>query len=78
MNFLRITPRYLNGIVEKCPQSLAHAVSQVLIAGRWVSTDGYVVDPILFERAWELLRLGPGDSGWGIVADLSPARDEAA
>ena len=77
LNFLRITPRYLNGILEERPQSLAHAVGQVLVADRWVSTDGYVVDPVLFERAWDLLRLGPGDSGWGIVADLSPSWDGA-
>ena len=75
LNFLRITPRYLNGILEQRPHSLAHAVGQVLIEGTWVSSDGYVVDPVLFERAWQLLRLRAGDSGWGIVADLSPSWD---
>src|SRR5512133_1319613 len=36
LNFLRITPRYLNGIFEQAPESLAHAVGQVLIEGSWV------------------------------------------
>lgn len=75
LNFLRIAPRYLNGILEESPRSLAHAVGQVLIAGRWVSTDGYVVDPVLFARAWQLLRRGQSDSGWGIVADTKESWD---
>ncbi len=75
LNFLRIAPRYLNGILEKRPQSLAHAVGQVLIAGRWISTDGYVVDPVLFAHAWQLLRLKQGDSGWGIVGDAKALWD---
>jgi hypothetical protein len=75
LNFLRIAPRYLNGILEEIPQSMAHALGQVLIDGEWISDDGYVVDPVLFARAWELMRLGLGDSGWGIVAEARETWD---
>jgi hypothetical protein len=75
LNFLRIAPRYLNGILEERPQSLAHAVGQVLIDGRWISTDGYVADPVLFAHAWQLLRLEQRDSGWGIVSDARASWD---
>ena len=77
LNFLRIDPRYLNGILEERPLSLAHAVGQVLIGDHWVSTDGYVVDPVLFGRALQLLALAQVDAGWGVVSDAGSDWDGA-
>lgn len=69
LNFLRIQPRFLKGILDEGPQSMAHAVGQVFLEDAWFSTDGYVVDPILFAHAKQRLRQGDGDCGFGIVRD---------
>ena len=50
---------------------MPHAVGQVFIENSWHSTDGYVVDPVLFARAKEMLRDSRQACGWGIVADAT-------
>ncbi len=67
--FVNVRPRFLAGILPDGPQALPHAIGQVLVGNRWHSTDGYVVDPVLFARAKEMLRETGEDCGWGIVAD---------
>jgi len=69
LNFLRIHPRFLHGILDEGPDTMAHAVGQVLIDGQWVGTDAYVVDPVLYAQAKHRLRQESGDCGWGIVSD---------
>jgi hypothetical protein len=75
LNFVRVRPRFLHGILDQGPDTMAHAVGQVRIDDRWVATDGYVVDPILFSQARRLLRETGVDCGWGIVADARPGWD---
>lgn len=69
LNFLRIRPSFLHGILEDGPETMAHAVGQVLIDEQWLSTDGYVVDPVLFAHAKQRLRTETRACGWGIVQD---------
>lgn len=69
LNFLRIHPRFLHGILDEGPDTMAHAVGQVLVDGHWVGTDAYVVDPVLYAHAKHRLRQEGGDCGWGIVND---------
>ncbi|MGV3494769.1 MAG: transglutaminase-like domain-containing protein [Ramlibacter sp.] len=69
VQFLRVRAAVLAGILHSRPRAIVHAVAQVHVDGRWVSTDGYVVDPVLFVRARELLQDTDLDSGWGIVRD---------
>lgn len=69
--FVNVRPRFLTGILSGGPTSMLHAVGQVQVDNRWHSTDGYVVDPILFARAKQLLRAAGSDCGWGIVANAS-------
>lgn len=67
--FVEVRPRFLQGVMRDAPATMAHAVGQVCVAGRWVSTDGYVVDPVMFALAKKALRVNEMDSGWGIVGD---------
>lgn len=69
--FVNLKPRFLTGILPDGPDAMPHAVGQVLVGGEWRSTDGYVVDPVLFARAKELLRDSGQHCGWGIVAGAS-------
>jgi len=69
--FVNVPTDFLTGILPDGPSSMAHAVGQVMVDSKWVTTDGYVVDPILFARAKQMCRETGEDSGWGIVADAS-------
>ena len=71
VQFLRVRSDFLAGILQDRPEAVVHAVAQVHVEHRWVSTDGYVVDPLLFARAKQLLQESELDSGWGIVRDAS-------
>lgn len=75
LNFVRIRPRFLEGMIEDGPATMAHAVGQVLIDDHWVSTDGYVVDPVLFAQAKQRLREEGRDCGWGIRLDADAGWD---
>jgi hypothetical protein len=75
LNFVRLRPRFLHGILDQGPDTMAHAIGQVRVDDRWVSTDGYVVDPILFSQAKRLLRVAEVDCGWGVVAEAQPGWD---
>lgn len=75
LNFVRVRTRFLHGILDDGPDSMAHAVGQVLIEGRWVATDGYVVDPVLFAHAKQMLKQEGADGGWGIVRGAAAAWD---
>jgi transglutaminase-like putative cysteine protease len=69
--FVQVRARFLAGILDGGPEALPHAVGQVWVDGHWVSTDSYVVDPLLFVRAKSLLRERGLDCGWGVVDDAS-------
>lgn len=69
MLFVVVRPRFLSGVMSTTPQTLTHAVGQVNLGGRWVSTDGYVLDPLMFALAKRTLREQSMDSGWGIVEE---------
>jgi transglutaminase-like putative cysteine protease len=73
--FVDVRPRFLHGILDAAPVVMPHAVGQVLVAGVWWSTDGYVVDPALFALAKQLLRDEELDCGWGVVADAHGSWD---
>lgn len=69
--FVRVRTRFLQGLLEEPPEAMTHALAQVHVGQRWVSTDGYVVDPLLFARAKHLLRVTGRECGWGIVREAS-------
>jgi hypothetical protein len=69
LQFVEVGAGFLAGILDEGPAVVTHAVGQVHVDGRWLSTDGYVVDPELFARAKALLRESGRDCGWGIVAE---------
>lgn len=69
--FVKVRARFLTGILPGAPQAMPHAVGQVWVGNSWHSTDGYVVDPVLFARAKTLLRTAQEECGWGIVADAN-------
>ncbi|HEX2547476.1 MAG TPA: transglutaminase family protein [Ramlibacter sp.] len=71
VQFLRVRAHCLAGILNDVPETMTHAVAQVHVDGRWISTDGYVLDPLLFARARQLLQQSQLDSGWGLVRDAS-------
>jgi transglutaminase-like putative cysteine protease len=73
--FVDVRPRFLTGILDQGPAVLPHAVGQVLLPDGWRSTDGYVVDPVLFAHAKHLLYDRGIDSGWGIVQEARGAWD---
>jgi hypothetical protein len=73
--FVGVRPRFLTGILDDGPDLLPHAVGQVLLPDGWHSTDGYVVDPVLFAHAKHLLHDHGFDSGWGIVQDARGSWD---
>jgi hypothetical protein len=66
---VRVRTRFLAGMLDAGPDTITHAVGQVRFGDRWVSTDGYVVDPLMFALAKRSLRETGMDSGWGIVLD---------
>jgi transglutaminase-like putative cysteine protease len=72
---LRVQPSFLQGLLRRCPRVLPHIVGQVHLAGEWRSTDGYVLDPVLFAQAKQQLRAEDGDSGWGVVIDADGVWD---
>lgn len=71
VQFLRVRTSFLAGVLHDRPETVTHAVAQVRVEGRWISTDGYVIDPLLFARARQLLHATELDSGWGIVRDAT-------
>lgn len=77
LSFVDVRARFLNGILDEGPDVMPHAVGEVLLQGRWLRTDGYVVDPILFAQAKRLMRDTGADAGWGIVADAQGTWDAA-
>lgn len=62
-----VRPRFLQGLLARHPDTMVHVVGQVMVDGRWLATDGYVVDPPLFAQAKHRLRRAGRDCGWGIV-----------
>lgn len=73
--FVRVRTRFLHGILDAAPPEMPHAVGQVHLDGRWVSNDGYVVDPLLFVRAKAALAAAGMDCGWGVVRDARSGWD---
>ncbi|HSW18266.1 MAG TPA: transglutaminase-like domain-containing protein [Ramlibacter sp.] len=73
LQFMRMRSDHLQGILEHPPATVVHAVSQVLIDGQWLSTDGYVLDPVLFTRALARLAQDGRRAGWGLYRDATPA-----
>lgn len=73
--FVDVRPRFLTGILDQGPDVMPHAVGQVLLPDGWHSTDGYVVDPVLFAHATHLLHDHGLESGWGIVQGARGAWD---
>lgn len=73
--FVKVRTRFLGGILDRRPDAMVHAVGQVCSEGRWHSTDGYVVDPVLFACAKHKLEAEGLDCGWGIVRGASGSWD---
>lgn len=67
--FVDVRTEFLCGILDEGPRVLRHAVGQAWVGSRWISTDGYVVDPALFAQAKQRLRHEGLDCGWGIVLE---------
>jgi transglutaminase-like putative cysteine protease len=75
LHFVGVRTRFLAGLLDEGPSVLPHAVGQVQLGGRWISTDAYVVDPVLFAHAKKLLRDQERDTGWGLVREARGAWD---
>lgn len=68
LQFFEVRARFLAGFVDGALPVVPHAVAQVHVGGRWLSTDGYVVDPTLFAHAKRRLREQDAEIGWGVRA----------
>jgi hypothetical protein len=65
-HFVDISAEILAGFVRRPGAHVDHSYTAVLLDGRWVRTDSYIVDPPLFTRAQaELARSGRA-LGWGV------------
>ncbi len=72
LQFVRIRSRFMHGILDEGPATMAHAIGQVMLDDRWVSTDGYVVDPGMFVQARQHLKQAGLDCGWGVRRAAPP------
>ncbi len=77
LNFVRIGAGFMHGVLNEGPDEMPHAVGQVFLDGRWISTDAYVVDPFLFDQAQLRLAQQAVAAGWGVVRGAQPLWDGA-
>jgi hypothetical protein len=68
MHFAGIDSRLLVPLIDARGPYVDHSYAEVLLGGRWLRVDSYIVDPPLHRAALERLRDGGGTIGFGIHA----------
>ena len=66
LRFVSLPVHFLRGIVEPEESTIMHAMAEVLIDNRWIVTDSYVPDRILFAAACKKLTEENRLMGYGI------------
>jgi Transglutaminase-like superfamily len=66
LRFASLPVHFLRGIVEPEESTIMHAMAEVSIDGRWVVTDSYVPDQVLFAAASKKLKEENRPMGYGI------------
>lgn len=75
LQFVRLPGEVLHGLVPEPPATVQHAVGQARLGGRWVCTDGYVLDPAHYALAQQRLAQDCRRMGWGLHRDAPPTWD---
>lgn len=68
LRFVTLPGAFLKGVVEKPPETITHAIGEVLLQGHWWRTDTYVTDELLEGQAAQLLRQQDLRLGYGVHA----------
>jgi Transglutaminase-like superfamily len=66
LRFVSLPVHFLRGIIEPEEASIMHAMTEMLIDNRWLVTDTYVPDPVLFSAASKKLGAENRVLGYGI------------
>ena len=66
LRFASLPVHFLRGIIEPEEASIMHAMAELLIDNRWIVTDSYVPDPLLFAAARKKLNFENRPLGYGI------------
>lgn len=73
--FVDIKADILHGVTSPGTPFVDHSYVEVWLAGRWVATDAYIVDPALYRAAIRRLRREARIMGYGVHADGRPDWD---
>jgi transglutaminase-like putative cysteine protease len=68
LRFVTLSTRFLNGLIDTGSQTMVHAMTEVLLEGRWYQIDTYVVDSTLSREAREQLFAKQRKEGLGVHA----------
>ncbi len=66
LRFVSLPVHFLRGIIEPEESTIMHAMAEVLIDNRWIVTDSYVPDLLLFAAASKKLKAENKVLGYGI------------
>ncbi len=66
LRFASLPVHFLRGIIEPEESTIMHAMAEVLIENRWIVTDSYVPDQLLFAAASKKLKEENRTMGYGI------------
>jgi transglutaminase-like putative cysteine protease len=69
MRFVSLKPDFLHGIIDNGTQPFEHAMTEVLLDGRWLAVDSYVVDLRLAVAARSRLHREGRKLGYGMHVD---------
>ena len=69
MRFVTLRPDFLHGIADLGGHPIEHAYTEVLLDGRWLALDSYVVDPRLAAAARTRLKIESRKLGYGMHRD---------
>jgi transglutaminase-like putative cysteine protease len=68
LRFVTLSTRFLSGLIDTGSQTMTHAMTEVLLEGRWYQIDTYVVDSTLSREAREQLFAKQHKLGLGVHA----------
>jgi hypothetical protein len=68
LRFVTLPAGFLRGLLDLGQPTVTHAITEVMLAGRWYQTDTYVMDAALSREARELLRAENSNLGYGVHA----------
>lgn len=76
--FVELDAAVWRGLLDLHTPRIDHCVTEVLVAGAWIPTDSYAVDPPLFHAAQAALRQAGQRRGYGVDAEGTLAWDGRA